>query len=138
MLNETFVCTEELFPKDNESLPFPAALYESENFIVSIGYMGDYAKDKEQNTFRASSINFTLKPKASNTYPPIGFTGLTDPYDDKGLIIAKNFGGQLPEITPANYEEAYQIYRDMIELAKRCRDTILSKYFPKEATYIER
>ncbi len=138
MFNETFVCTEELFPKDNEALPFPAALYESENFIVSIGYMGDYAADKEQNTFRSSCINFTLKPKASNTYPPIGFNGLTDPYDDAGYTILKMFGDAMPpEITMNNHKEVIQIYQDVFELLKRCRDTILSKYFPKDATYLK-
>ncbi len=136
MINETFKCIDKDFTEADLDHGLVGALYESENFKITLSYDGAYNKAKKANVFEKRHIGFRLKPKSSSKYPSIAYNFQTNPYDDAGLMPMDDSPVTKRAIDANNYKQIFALYDEIFPFARKTFDEILPEYFPKDAKYI--
>lgn len=117
-----------MFHIKNNTLTSTESIYkhiklESNNYIYTISYFGDYKADKNQKTLDKKAITTICKPK--NIYAP------TFKWQDNQFIF---------EMPTQNlfFEKELQDFQTMITIAIESKheiETIFDTYFPKECFY---
>ena len=134
-MDEKFICIGDDFNEKPEGKT-RGAVYESENFVVTISYSGSYFKDKNANIFDKHSICFVVKPKTPNTCFTVGYNCHNSPYEED-VFFSWNDSSAVPkQIDSGNYEKIMNAYHEAFTRAREAADEILPKYFPKDAKFI--
>ncbi len=136
-MDEKFICTYDDFNEKPEN-DIRGALYESENFKVTLSYDGSYFKDKE-NKFVIEpkhSIHFVIKPKIPNSCITVSYSGHTSPYDGSSFFSWGDCPKLPKQIDSGNYERIMNAYKEAFARAIEAAEEIFPKYFPKDAEFI--